>query len=177
MLLVATFPRVACAICFFKNLRDAVLHFILFFFFKPTTINRRILWYSKFRNTFASQVLRTTCLGLFLMLCDKDAMGSWYPERIEMIYRGPGFLGSYDLTPPPTPPPSIWRHMHRETEKERQLDDGRGRSGGMRGAKLYECENVWSSIHHSILSAGTSLKVTGVVARGGGGWGWLADFL
>ncbi len=78
------------------------------------------------------------------------------------------------LLPTPSPVSKVdRRHMHRKTEKERQLSDERGRSGSLGGAKSYECENVRSSIHHSILSAGTSLKVTGVVAGGGGGSWWF----
>ncbi len=73
----------------------------------------------------------------FLMLCDKDIMGTWYPEKIEWFIEDQAFSGSFDLTPPPTPPPSIRRHMHKETEKDRQLSDGRGRGGSLGGAKSY----------------------------------------
>ncbi len=45
-----------------------------------------------------------------------------------------------------------WPAIHRKTEKERQLADGkRGRDGGV--AKSYDGEISWSSINHTILSA------------------------
>jgi hypothetical protein len=40
---------------------------------------------------------------------------------------------------------------HRKTEKERQLDAGRGGRGGV-GAELYDRKKAWSFINHSILS-------------------------
>jgi hypothetical protein len=55
-----------------------------------------------------------------------------------MIYRGPGFLASYDFGSSPPPPPTL----------------GRRRTGRLRKrAEWYGSEKSWSSINHSIFPA------------------------
>jgi hypothetical protein len=40
-----------------------------------------------------------------------------------------------------------------KTEKERQLDDGRGEGSGWGRAKSYDGKKIWSSTNYVILSA------------------------
>ncbi len=75
-----------------------------------------------------------------------------------MIYRGPDFFavewfGSLPTSSPLSPLDARPATIHRKTEKERQLDDGRGVEEGGRGADSEDHKNAWSSINHSILSA------------------------
>ncbi len=39
--------------------------------------------------------------------------------------------------------------MYRETEKEKQLADGKGEDGGGGGAKWYDYKKAWPSIYHA----------------------------
>ncbi len=54
------------------------------------------------------------------------------------------------LADPPPPVRKLEPATHRETEKERQVDDGRVEGWG-RGAESYVHKKAWSSINHSIL--------------------------
>jgi hypothetical protein len=70
---------------------------------------------------------------------------------IELFKEDQAFSPSYGfaLAPPPTSPllPSVRSTaIHRKTEKERQLADGRRGGGG--GAKSYDGAQAWSSINH-----------------------------
>jgi hypothetical protein len=73
-----------------------------------------------------------------------------------MIYRGQAFSLSYDLAPPPQPPPSPVSKMSffislpvcRWSSLLVGMEGGEG--GG--GAKSYDGEQALSSINHSILS-------------------------
>ncbi len=60
-----------------------------------------------------------------------------------MIYRGPGFLQSYDLAPPPTPSALFSRQ---QVVFAQSYWRERGRGGG--GAKSYDREGAWSTINH-----------------------------
>jgi hypothetical protein len=81
-----------------------------------------------------------------------------YTGEYWMIYRGPGFLGAvwFDSSPTPYPPlqsasclsfPVILCVPNRAHWRERWV------GGGGREAKSDDCEEVWPSINHSILSA------------------------
>jgi hypothetical protein len=54
------------------------------------------------------------------------------------------------LLPPPLPPSPVSKLdrwvTHRETEKEKQLADGRAKWRGEEGAKLPDAEKAWSSL-------------------------------
>jgi len=74
-------------------------------------------------------------------------------EGIERFIEGQVFLLSYDSAPrPPLPPAPVSKVDQRNTEKERQLSDGRRGEGGGWGAESYEVKKDWPSINHSILS-------------------------
>ncbi len=64
-----------------------------------------------------------------------------------MIYRGPGFLRSYDLAPPP-PPLSSASCISFSVGRRSSLQTGDGEGG----AKSYYSEKAWSPLNHSILS-------------------------
>ncbi len=73
------------------------------------------------------------------------------------IYRGPDFLAVVWFSSFPTISHLLSRQKarpasQRKTEKERQLDAGRGEGGGG-GAKSYDGGKAWFSINRSILSA------------------------
>ncbi len=53
--------------------------------------------------------------------------------------------------------------MHRKTEKDRQLADGREWGGGVGGGKSCDREKAWSSMNHSILSGTGNLAGKGCI--------------
>jgi hypothetical protein len=94
----------------------------------------------------------------WLLLQDCFARDEDITESIEWLIAGKGFSRSYDLAPRPTPSPppltsisSTCDAIHRKTEKERQLADGRRREGGRRGAESYDRKKAWSSVNNSTL--------------------------
>jgi len=75
-------------------------------------------------------------------------------ESTDRFMKGLAFSPSYDLAPPLL---RLFRlkarpATHRKNEQERRLSDGRGSSGGGRGAESYDRKKAWFSINQSVLS-------------------------
>jgi hypothetical protein len=73
-------------------------------------------------------------------------------ESIERFIEYKAFSPSYDWAPRPPPSPVSKLDGDTNTEKERQLAEGRVGGGGEGRAESNDSEKAWSSISHSILS-------------------------
>jgi hypothetical protein len=90
-----------------------------------------------------------------LLMKDRTAMYRMY-RSIELFIADPAFSRSYDLAPPPTPPPLSASCLSFSVSlpvchRSSFLTDGGG-GRGVGGAKSYDCNKTWPSINHSILS-------------------------
>jgi hypothetical protein len=74
-----------------------------------------------------------------------------------MIHRGPDSLVvvRFGYTRSPHPPPLPAEALPAtliHAEKERQVAEGKGGGGSVRGVESYDRKKAWSSINHSVLS-------------------------